>query len=386
MAAPKDTTKQKKPRYSVRKTTAENQKEAEHKSTDLRDPDNLQTEVSYDEKTNTYQVGTTLGDGKGQKTTTSRTTNTNQTSRTNNQTGSSSRRSGNTNQSRNATNVTSTGTATGLGYTASQRTQLDLTHNYLDAPLLMTPDEYKDWTLRQSMSKYFRDRNAELFESKGKSKFDFTDMHFDLGPAEKIFGPGGVQIKTQGSAELKLGMNTKKVDNPSLAANRRKTTGFDFDEKINMNLTGSVGDKINMKLNYNTDASFDFDSQSMKLKYDGKEDEIIKRVEAGNISMPANNSLIPGVSSLFGLRTDVQFGRLKLQTVVSQKKSATKSVSSKGGGSTNTFEFSATNDEENRHFYLSHYFRQQYDKSMKTLPTIASGITIKRVEVWVTNT
>ena len=385
MVAPKDTTKQKKPRYSVRKTTAENQKEAEHKSTDLRDPDNLQTEVSYDEKTNTYQVGTTLGEGKGQKTTTSRTNNTNQTSRTNNQTGNTSRRSGNTNQSRNATNVTSTGTATGLGYTASQRTQLDLTHNYLDAPLLMTPDEYKEWTMRQSMSKYFRDRNAELFESKGKSKFDFTDMHFDLGPAEKIFGPGGVQIKTQGSAELKLGMNTKKVDNPSLAANRRKTTGFDFDEKINMNMTGSVGDKINLKLNYNTDASFDFDSQSMKLKYDGKEDEIIKLVEAGNVSMPSNNSLIPGVSSLFGLRTDVQFGRLKLQTVVSQKKSATKSVSSKGGGSTNTFEFSATNYEENRHFYLAHYFRQQYDKNMKTLPTIASGITIKRVEVWVTN-
>ena len=376
--APKDTTTQKKPRYSVRKTSANTEDEVKAKAIDLRDPDNLQTEVSYDEKTNTYQVGTTLkgGTAKDTKRTTSQTAS--------KPTGKASNKT-NTNQSRNATNVTSTGTASGLGYTSSTQSQLGLASSYLNAPLLMTPEEYQQWTLKQSMSRYFRDRNAELYESKGKSKFDFTDMHFDLGPAEKIFGPGGVQIKTQGSAELKMGMNMKKVNNPSLAANRRKTTGFDFDEKINLNMTGSIGDKINLKLNYNTDATFDFDTQSMKLKYDGKEDEIIKLVEAGNISMPSNNSLIPGISSLFGLRTDIQFGRLKMQTVVSQKKSASKSVSSKGGGSTNTFEFSATNYEENRHFYLSHFFRLQYDKNMKTLPTIASGITIKRVEVWVTN-
>ena len=383
--APKDTVTKKRPRYSVRKTTVETEKDAQTKTSDLRNPDNLQTEVSYDEKTNTYQVGTTLTGGTGQKGKTTSTTG-NTGHNTPSATSSKGTKGGsNTNQSRNATNVTNTSTATGLGYTASTQTSLGLVNSYLSAPLLMTPEEYQRWTLQQSMSRYFRDRNAELFSNNGREKFDFTDMHFDLGPAEKIFGPGGVQIKTQGSAELKLGMNTKKVDNPSLAASRRKTTGFDFDEKINLSLTGSVGDKISLKLNYNTDASFDFDSQNMKLKYDGKEDEIIKLVEAGNIMMPSNNSLIPGVSSLFGLRTDVQFGRLKMQTVVSQKKSASKSVSSKGGGSTNAFEFSATNYEENRHFFLSHYFRQQYDRNMKILPTIASGITITRVEIWVTN-
>ena len=220
--APKDTLTKKGPRYSVRKTTAETQKDAERKSADLRDPDNLQTEVSYDEKTNTYQVGTTLGTGSGQK---GKTNTQSQGNRSTNTTGNRNTggRNSNQNQSRNATSVTSTGTATGLGYTTSNQTQLQLTNSYLSTPLLMSPEEYQDWTMKQSMSRYFRDRNAELFESKGKSKFDFTDMHFDLGPAEKIFGPGGVQIKTQGSAELKLGMNTKKVDNPSLAANRRKT-------------------------------------------------------------------------------------------------------------------------------------------------------------------
>ena len=256
---------------------------------------------------------------------------------------------------------------------------------FLNTPILMNPDEYQNWTLRKSMGAYYRQKNREAYESKGKSKFDFTDMNFDLGPAEKIFGPGGVSIKTQGSAELKVGANMKNVKNPSLAASRRKTFGFDFDEKINLSLTGKVGDKVNMNINYNTEATFDFDAQQMKLKYDGKEDEIVKLVEAGNVSMPSNSTLIHGVSSLFGLRTDLQFGKLKLQTVVSQKKSASKSASSKGGAQTTNFEISAVDYEENRHFWLSHYFRENYDRWMRTLPTIASGITMKRVELWVTN-
>ena len=123
----------------------------------------------------------------------------------------------------------------------------------------------------------------------------------------------------------------KNIDNPSLPVRNRKTTTMDFDEKVNLNLNGRVGDKVNLNLNYNTDATFDFDAQSLKLKYDGKEDEIVKLVEAGNVSFPSNSSLIKGASSLFGLRTDLQFGKLKLQLVASQKKSSTKSVSSKGG-------------------------------------------------------
>lgn len=308
-----------KPRYTVKRTVPNTENDLKRKSMDLRDPENLKTDTTYNEKTGYYTIGTKLGD------------------------------------------------------------------NYLNAPLLMTPEEYQEWSLKKSLQNYYREKNAEEYANSGKNKFDFTDMHFDLGPAEKIFGPGGVRIKTQGSAELKIGANMKKTDNPSLAENRRKTFGFDFDEKINMTMNGKVGDKINMNLNYNTDATFDFDAQSMKLRYEGKEDEIIKLIEAGDVSLPTNSSLIKGASSLFGIRTDLQFGKLKLQTVVSQKKSASKSVSSKGGVQLHTYEFSATAYEENRHFFLAHFFRDRYDANMSKLPTVMSGITIKRVELWVTN-
>ena len=257
--------------------------------------------------------------------------------------------------------------------------------SYLNAPVLMAPWEYQAWSERRERQLFFRQKDAQNVAAKGKDKFDFSDMHFDLGPAEKIFGPGGVRIRTQGTAELKLGVNLRSIDNPSLPERNRKTTAVDFDEKINLNVTGKVGDKVNMSLNYNTDATFDFDTKNLKLRYEGKEDEIIKLVEAGNITFPSNNSLVKGASSLFGVRTDMQFGKLKLQTVFSQKNSTTKSVSSKGGTQLTPFELDVANYEENRHFFLAKYFRERYDAAMKTLPIVSSGIHVTRVEVWVTN-
>lgn len=256
---------------------------------------------------------------------------------------------------------------------------------YLSTPIVMTPEEYRAWSEKKELDRFFRSKNDEIVKEQGKEKFSFTDMHFDLGPAEKIFGPGGVRIKTQGTAELKFGATLKNIDNPSLPIRNRKTTTIDFDEKINLSVNGKVGDKVNMNLNYNTDATFDFDSQNMKLKYEGKEDEIIKLVEGGNVSFPSNSSLITGATSLFGIRTDLQFGKLSLQTVVSQKKSSSKKVSSQGGVQLTSFEIDAADYEENRHFFLSHYFREKYDAAMQKLPNITTGITINRVEIWVTN-
>ena len=256
---------------------------------------------------------------------------------------------------------------------------------FLEVPTLMTPQEYAQWKMRRSLYSFFRDKYSEELKNANNDKFDFTNMKFDLGPAEKIFGPGGVQIKTSGSASVKLGYNHTRLDNPSLSLQNRKTGSFDFDEQINLSINGRVGDKINMDLNYNTEATFDFDTKKIKLRYEGKEDEIIRLFEAGNVSFPSNSSLIQGATSLFGLRTDLQFGRLMLQMVLSQKESSSATVSSSGGQQISDFEIDASNYDENRHFFLAHFFRDRYDDNMSMLPTIVSGIQITRIEVWVTN-
>ena len=254
----------------------------------------------------------------------------------------------------------------------------------ISSPFSLTEEEYKDYTLQQEMQNFWKTKNSEKLESYD-SKFKLTDIKFDIGPADKIFGPGGVQLKTQGSAEITFGLLHNKLDNPALSEKLRKTTTFDFDENIQLSVNGKVGDKINFNLNYNTESTFDFDKQMLKLAYSGKEDEIIKKLEAGNVSMPVQGSLIKGSSALFGIKTELQFGKLNVTAVVSQQQSESQHVNSKGGTQFKEFEVNADEYDENRHFFLAHYFRDNYEKSMKQLPLISSGITINRVEVWVTN-
>ena len=251
-------------------------------------------------------------------------------------------------------------------------------------PYMMTETEYRAYSERQEMGKFWQSKIGEV-EHNNESKFDITDMKFNIGPADKIFGPGGVQVKLQGSAELLFGFKHQFIDNPSLTQRARNNNIFDFDEKIQLSVNGKVGDKLNFNMSYNTEASFSFDQQNLKLNFKGQEDDIIQSIEAGNVSMTLNNSLIRGSSALFGIKTDLKFGKLRVQALVSQQNSESQTVSSKGGAQTTNFEVAIDSYDENRHFFLSYYFRDHYEQAMKSLPYIASGVTINRIEVWVTN-
>ncbi|MBO5768847.1 MAG: cell surface protein SprA, partial [Bacteroidales bacterium] len=237
---------------------------------------------------------------------------------------------------------------------------------------------------QQSNAQFFKKKN-QIDYSKKKDEFSLTDMQFDLGAAEKIFGPGGVQLRTQGAVEISFGVKNNIVENPALSERARNRTYFDFDQSIQLSVNGKVGDKINVNMNYDTEASFDYDAKAIKLRYAGKEDEIIKSLEAGNVSMPVKNTLISGGTSLFGAKTELQFGKLNVAAVISQQNAQTTSASMEGGTQTTRFEISVDAYDENRHFFLSQYFRDNYDQWMSKLPYISSGIVINKIEVWVTN-
>ncbi|MDR1591337.1 MAG: cell surface protein SprA [Prevotellaceae bacterium] len=254
----------------------------------------------------------------------------------------------------------------------------------ISTPFVLSAEEYMTYTEEQTMQSYWHQKNNEA-QSKFEDKFNLTDMKFSLGPADKLFGPGGVQVKMQGSAELIFGVIRNRVDNWSLSERLRKTTTFDFDPKIQISIDAKVGDKIKFNTNYNTEATFDFDKQMLKLGYDGKEDEIVKKIEVGNVSMPLSGTLIRGSSSLFGIKTDLQFGKLTVSAVVSQQQASSQSVSTNGGTQTIDFDIPGDAYDENRHYFLSQFFRETYDHNMAQLPHITSGITINRIEVWVTN-
>ncbi len=249
-------------------------------------------------------------------------------------------------------------------------------------PVHMTPEEFRKYQFNKEMRDYWnsRIRGQEAgFRSNLIPQIEVGGAAFD-----KIFGSNVINIIPQGSAELIFGINISKTQNPTLPEKLQTIPTFDFKEKIQMNVTGTIGDKMELSVNYNTDAMFDFENRT-KLQYSGKEDEIVRKVEAGDVTLPLTGTLITGSHSLFGLKTELQFGKLNVTTVLSQQKGETSTIQVEGGAQSNSFEIYADDYESNRHFFLSQFFRDIYDDALKNLPVVSSGVNIERIEVWITN-
>jgi cell surface protein SprA len=256
--------------------------------------------------------------------------------------------------------------------------------NYRE-PSYLTFDEYADYSQHKAVKDYWKQRvHAESLNNKNQKSNIIPPIKINNIFFDRIFGGNTVDIRPQGSAELIFGANINRTENPALPVKQRRITTFDFNEKIQLNVVGKIGDKLKLTTNYNTEATFDFENQ-MKLEYTGYEDEIIKKIEAGNVSLPLNSTLITGSQTLFGIKTQLQFGRLTATTVFSQEKGKKSEVNVAGGAQITNFEVTGDNYDANKHFFLSTYFRDQYNTALANLPVVNSQVQITRVEVWVTN-
>ena len=219
----------------------------------------------------------------------------------------------------------------------------------------MSLENYIDRDFEQSVREYWKQR----------SKLQYLDERGGLLPKltiggeafNRVFGGNVVNIQPQGYVEVSFGYQMNATENPAIPERLRKVPTFDFDEKIQMNVMGQIGTKMNMRVNYNTEATFEYENK-MNLEYTGDEDEIIKRIEAGNVSLPLNGTLITGASNLFGVKAEMQFGRLTLTTLFSQHKGETQTIETEGGAQVTNFEISAADYDANRHFFLVSVFQE----------------------------
>ena len=262
----------------------------------------------------------------------------------------------------------------------------------INYPKFLTPKEYEAMVLKESIRNYYK-KKLDAIEGVKKGT---EDAKKDLLPKyyvnnsffETIFGGNTIDVKPTGSVEMDLGVRYTKQDNPSFSTQNSSTTTFDFNQRISMSLMGKVGTRLNVNANYDTQSTFAFQNL-IKLEYNpdlnANEDDIIQKIEIGNVSMPLNTSLIRGAQSLFGVKAQFQFGKTTITGVFSEQRSQTKSVTSQGGGTIQEFELFALDYDADRHFFLSQYFRNKYDETLKNYPFINSRVQITRVEAWITN-
>ncbi|WP_445737536.1 T9SS outer membrane translocon Sov/SprA [Mariniflexile sp.] len=259
----------------------------------------------------------------------------------------------------------------------------------INYPVILTPKEYYALVAKESVKAYYKEK-IDAFDGK---KGDKDEAQKNLLPEfyvksdffESIFGGNTIEVVPQGSVEMDLGILFSKQDNPSFSPRNRSNFTFDFDQRISLSLMGKVGTRLQVTANYDTQSTFDFQNL-IKLEYTPTEDDIIQKIEVGNVSMPLNSSLITGAQSLFGVKAQLQFGKTTVTGVFSEQKSQANTVVAQGGGTLEEFELFIRDYDENRHFFLAQYFRDTYDKSLSTYPYINNGgLQITRLEVWVTN-
>ena len=258
---------------------------------------------------------------------------------------------------------------------------------YYRPPTYMTFDDFLKYQKEKEQSDYFKRLSGVTVDGSVKSRNPIENLKIDFNPLDKLFGGTDVKIDPQGSIDLIFGLDHQSSDNPFLTQNGASRTTFDFDMDIKMGVKGKIGEKLDLTFNYDTKATFNFDKQ-IKLDYNSDlfgEDDIIKRIEAGDVSLPLKGTLIQGAQSLFGLKTELQFGPLRLTAIASQQRSQNKNVRIEGGAQKQEFEVNVDQYDENRHFFLSHYNRDHYEGALKDFPYIRSVFRVRNIQVWVTN-
>ncbi|MCF6347381.1 MAG: cell surface protein SprA [Flavobacteriaceae bacterium] len=259
---------------------------------------------------------------------------------------------------------------------------------YVKHPFYMTQKEYEEYRLQRDILSYFKDKisavggrkkDSELAQKNLLPKYYVNSSFF-----ENIFGGNEIEVNPQGSVLIRMGILFQKVENPQLSERNRQSTTFDFDQEINASLNAKVGKRLRVNINFDTQSTFNFQNQ-VKLEFTPTEDDIIRKIEVGNVSMPIQSSLIAGAQNLFGVKTELQFGKTTVTGVFARQNSQTRSVAAQGGATVTEFNLRASDYDDNRHFFLSQSFRDDFNNALDQFPLINSSKHITQIEIWITN-
>ena len=250
----------------------------------------------------------------------------------------------------------------------------------------MSFQEFKQYQDREILRNYWKTRSRAMDGESAVSGRGFTPKIFVSPVLDRIFGGSYVELVPRGFVTLDFGGSFQKINNPSIPSRQQRNGGFEFDQQINMSVVGKVGEKLAVTANFDNNNSFDFQN-NMKVEYTGYKEDILQKLEIGNVSLPLNNTLIQGAQNLFGVKAQMQFGKLNVTTIASTQRGKVASIDIPGGnsGQGRPFEIIASNYDENRHFFLGHYFRDNYRRWIQNLPQVTSGVNITRVEVYILN-
>ncbi len=255
-------------------------------------------------------------------------------------------------------------------------------------PSTMSFEEFKRQQDQILKRNYWQSKSRALDGESAVSSRNLIPKIYVSPALDRIFGGSYVELIPRGFVNLDFGVQYQKIENPQIPIRQQRNGGFEFDQQINLSVVGKVGEKLSVTTNFDNNNSFDFQN-NMKVEYTGFKEDILKKLEIGNVSLPLNNSLITGSQNLFGVKAQMQFGKLFVTTLATTQRGKQSSIkvqgSTNGAAQGRPFEIVGSNYDDNRHFFLGQFFRDNFEDWLGTLPQITSGVNITRVEVYLLN-
>jgi len=202
-------------------------------------------------------------------------------------------------------------------------------------------------------------------------------------PIFSIFGPPVINLHISGAVDITGAWRNEKTEQLIVSRLGSVRNEPDFNQQVQINVGGTIGDKLNITADWNTQRQFEFENQ-LKIRYKGYEDEIIQSIEAGNVSLQTPSSLIGSSQALFGIKANLQLGPLKLTTIASQKKGESQERVLTGGAQTQSVDVFLYQYSQ-RHYFIDEKYIKTYEPYYQNSPPlrIAPELQVKDIEVWI---
>lgn len=235
-------------------------------------------------------------------------------------------------------------------------------------PIVFSRDEYAKFRLQHDQVTQFRDESLKNLKKTGLAAgaealtieipFKIKSKTFN-----SIFGGDRVRLRISGNINIEGGFRREGHSQVTTIQGQQANLNFHINQTQNFKITGEIGDKVAVEVDQDSRRMFEFEN-SLKLTYTGYEDEIIQKIEAGNISMQLAGTQLATFSGqnkgLFGLKAELKMGPFSLTTIASLEKGQKNKLQVQGGAQETSIEVPVNQPTDGRYFFLGPYFREQY--------------------------
>jgi len=169
-----------------------------------------------------------------------------------------------------------------------------------------------------------------------------------------------VSLRVSGNVNINGRLQNQQQSQVRTGYNAGSSTTFIVDQKQQLNIEGKIGDRISILVDQDSERDFDFEN-NLKIIYTGEEDDIVQKVEAGNISLS-----LPGTqyvtfsgtnNGLFGLKALMKLGAIDITTIASVEKGKKEKLSVDGGAQQTSNSIRDYDYRKRTYFFLDQDYR-----------------------------